>query len=129
VSPCQFMHVHKRFETRANPHFQKIQFFLLKINIFFFMFWIVLMRWTQLWFLKNKKNIILMHFGMKNTLKSNRNHTPKQSCTCSNIMSATLYSDFCSFTFCVSNLCFSTIKLHLSMIYKEKGHILSCMVL
>jgi hypothetical protein len=26
-----------------------------------------------------KKNIILMHFGMKNTLKSNHNHTPKQA--------------------------------------------------
>jgi hypothetical protein len=26
-----------------------------------------------------KKNIILMHFGMKNTLKSNRNYTPKQA--------------------------------------------------
>jgi len=31
------MHVHKRLEMRANPHFQKIQFFfLLKINIFFY---------------------------------------------------------------------------------------------
>jgi hypothetical protein len=28
---------------------------------------------------KNKKNIILMDFSMKNTLKSNRNHTPKQA--------------------------------------------------
>jgi hypothetical protein len=28
-------------------------------------------------FFKKKKNIILIHFQMKNTLKSNRNHTPK----------------------------------------------------
>jgi hypothetical protein len=28
--------------------------------------------------LKIKKNIILMHFKMKNTLKNNRNYTPKQ---------------------------------------------------
>jgi hypothetical protein len=30
-------------------------------------------------FLKIKKNIILMHFGTKSTLKSNRNHTLKQA--------------------------------------------------
>jgi hypothetical protein len=29
-----------------------------------------------------KKNIILMHFSMKNTLKSNRNHIPKQALEC-----------------------------------------------
>ena len=29
-------------------------------------------------FLKIKKNIILMHFSMKNTLKNNRNHITKQ---------------------------------------------------
>jgi len=30
-------------------------------------------------FLKNKKNIILMHFRIKNTLKNNRNHTLKHA--------------------------------------------------
>jgi hypothetical protein len=30
---------------------------------------------------KNKKNIILMHFQMKNTLKNNRNYTPKRDLT------------------------------------------------
>ena len=29
--------------------------------------------------LKNKKNIILMYFGTISTLKSYRNHTPKQT--------------------------------------------------
>jgi hypothetical protein len=29
---------------------------------------------------KNKKNIILMHFDIKNTLKNNCNHTPKHAC-------------------------------------------------
>jgi hypothetical protein len=40
-----------------------------------YVFWIVSIRWFQNWFLKNKKNIILMHFSTKNTLKSNHNHT------------------------------------------------------
>jgi hypothetical protein len=37
------------------------------------------MCWFQKLFLKNKKNIILIYFGMKNTLKNNHNHIPKQA--------------------------------------------------
>jgi hypothetical protein len=33
-------------------------------------------------FLKIKKNIILMHFQVKNTLKNNRNHTPNTQGRC-----------------------------------------------
>ena len=35
------------------------------------------MRWYRKWFLKNIKSIILMHFWVKSTLKSNRNYTLK----------------------------------------------------
>jgi len=42
-------------------------------------FWIVLMCWCQKWFLKNEKNIIVMHFGTKIYLKSTRNHTAKHA--------------------------------------------------
>jgi hypothetical protein len=31
------------------------------------------------WLLKNKKNIILMHFQVKNILKNNHNYTLKQA--------------------------------------------------
>jgi hypothetical protein len=41
------------------------------------MFWIVLMCWYQNLFLKNKKNIIGMHFDTKSYLKNTRNHTVK----------------------------------------------------
>jgi hypothetical protein len=61
-----------------NALLKKFEFFLffslLQINIFW-CFWIILMRWYQKYFLKNKKNIILIHFQVKNTLKNNRNHT------------------------------------------------------
>jgi len=43
------------------------------------MFWIVLMCWCQKWFLKNKKNIIGMHFDTKSYLKSTRNHITKHA--------------------------------------------------
>jgi hypothetical protein len=33
--------------------------------------------WCQKWILKNKKNIILMHFQVKNTLKCNCRYNPK----------------------------------------------------
>ena len=33
------------------------------------------MRLSHKWFLKYKKNIILIHFDTKNTLKNNCNHT------------------------------------------------------
>jgi hypothetical protein len=48
------------------------------------MFWIVLMRWYQKYFFKNKKNIILMYFSMKNTLKNNHNHISKHETILSN---------------------------------------------
>jgi hypothetical protein len=51
--------------------------FLFQINFFWF-FKIILMCWYQKWFLKNKKYIILIYFLIKNTLKSNHNHTSKQ---------------------------------------------------
>jgi len=37
------------------------------------------MRQSQKLFLKNENNIILMHFGMKSTLKSSCNHTLKHA--------------------------------------------------
>jgi hypothetical protein len=66
--------VWKRGLTRV---FKFYFYFLLKIN--FFMFWIVLMRWSQKLFFKEWKNIILMYFNMKSILKNNYNHTPKQT--------------------------------------------------
>jgi hypothetical protein len=36
------------------------------------------MRWYQKWFSKNKKNIILIIFRVKNILKKNHRHTFKQ---------------------------------------------------
>jgi hypothetical protein len=64
------------FSSKRAAFPKKFKFFLLKINFFY-----VLDRFDAL-ILKIiflKKNIILMHFGMKNTLKSNRNYTPKQA--------------------------------------------------
>jgi hypothetical protein len=34
---------------------------------------------SKMIFLKNKTKIISMHFSTKNTLKNNRNHTPKHA--------------------------------------------------
>ena len=58
--------------TGKSVFFKKIKFIFVK-NYFF-----ILNRFDTL-ILKNKKNIILMHFGMKNTLKNNHNHTLKQA--------------------------------------------------
>jgi hypothetical protein len=47
------------------------------LKFFFFCFKLIFFNdfesfcWCQKWILKNKKNIILMHFQVKNTLKSN----------------------------------------------------------
>jgi len=55
--------------------FKKIKYFLLKINFLCFgSFWCTDFKNN----LKNKKNIILMHFSTKITLKNNQNYTPKQ---------------------------------------------------
>jgi len=37
------------------------------------------MRWYQKWFSKNKKNIILIIFRVKNILKKNHRHTFKHA--------------------------------------------------
>jgi hypothetical protein len=59
-----------RLETPANPHFQKNQFFLYVLDRFDAL--------ISKMILKKMKNIILMHFGTKSTLKNNRN-PPKQA--------------------------------------------------
>ena len=65
-----------RLGTRLRS--QKIWFFfVLKFNIIC-MFWIVLMLMSKMIF-KKWKNIIGMHFGTKNYLKSTRNHTAKHT--------------------------------------------------
>jgi len=51
-------------------------FFCFEI-ICFWCFQIILMCWSQKWFLKNKKNIIDTLLRVKSTFKSNHNHTPK----------------------------------------------------
>jgi len=64
-------------------HFLKnlnfILFFLLQINIFFIFsdYFDVLI--SKIIFFKIKKNIVLIHFQVKITLKSNRNHTSKHA--------------------------------------------------
>ena len=76
-TPMSFVFLRLYLGTRCKPCFPKIKIlFFLKINLFY-VFWIVLMRWSQKWFLKNKKNIILIHFDTKNILKNNYNHTFK----------------------------------------------------
>jgi hypothetical protein len=56
---------------------KKFNFFLLQINIFlvFSDYFDVLM--SKIIFFKIKKNIILMDFRVKSTLKNNHNHTLK----------------------------------------------------
>jgi hypothetical protein len=67
------------FGSAAAAAFSKIlKFFLLKFNMVY-MFWIVLMCWCQKWFLKNKKNIISIHFDTKIYLKNTRNYTTKHA--------------------------------------------------
>jgi hypothetical protein len=62
---------------------KKFKFFLffslLQINIFlvFLDYFDALI--SKMIFKKIKKNIILIYFLKKNTLKNNRNHTPKQA--------------------------------------------------
>jgi hypothetical protein len=62
-------------------NFELFIYFLLYFKlIFFYVFrsiWYVDIKNN---FKKNKKKIILMHFQVKNTLKSNRNHTSKHKC-------------------------------------------------
>jgi hypothetical protein len=60
----------ERLEMRANPRFQKNQFFVC-----FGSFWCADLKNN---FLKMKKTLFWCISAWKNTLKSNRNHTPKQ---------------------------------------------------
>jgi hypothetical protein len=60
----------------ANCVSKKINLFLLKNFVCVFDSFDVLI--SKIIFLKIK-NIILMYFSTKNTLKSNRNHTPNQT--------------------------------------------------
>ena len=68
-----------RLALRFKNVFYKIWIFFFFELICFWCFQIILMCWTQKWFLKNKKNIIGIFFWVKNTLKNNNNHTPKHS--------------------------------------------------
>jgi len=66
----------------SKAFFKKIIFFIffLYFKLIFFVFsdhLDVLM--SKMIFLKIKKYIILMHFRVKNTLKSNQNHIPKHA--------------------------------------------------
>jgi hypothetical protein len=60
---------------RVISRFQKNQFFLLKNN---FLYVLDCFDTSILKIIFLKKNIIFIHFGMKNILKNNHNHTPKQ---------------------------------------------------
>ena len=54
------------------PRSQKIHFFLLIFFCVLDLFGALISK-----IILKKKNVILIHFDTKNTLKSNRNHTPK----------------------------------------------------
>jgi hypothetical protein len=81
--------------------------FLLKFNMIC-TFWIVLMCWCQKWFLKNKKNIISMYFGIKSYLKSTRNHTAKHTLSLFSGCFVSLLG-FSQSSLLLSNMCLSGV--------------------
>ena len=63
--------LNRYLKTRLYLYFKKYYLFLFKINFF-----IYLKLFSYINF-KNKKNIILIYFNIKNILKNKYNHTPE----------------------------------------------------